>query len=69
MTRLFQGMSSRITSPAMPWAMAAHRPLDDPIATVATPVPKTSRRATRRVWLVILPAGDRKILRSPATRP
>ena len=35
--------------PAMPWAMAAHRPLGDPIATVATPVPKTSTSATRRV--------------------
>src|SRR6266699_2721237 len=63
-TRLFHGTSSRITSPAMPWAMAAHRPLADPIATVATPVPKTSSRATRSVWLVILPAGGRTILRS-----
>src|SRR5215472_13587919 len=62
-TRLFHGMSKRITSPAMPWATAAHRPLGDPIATVATPVPKTSSRATRRVRLVILPAGDRTIER------
>jgi len=49
MTRLFHGTSSRITSPAMPWAMAAHRPLPEPIATVATPVPNTSTSATRRV--------------------
>src|SRR4249920_2540582 len=68
-TRLFHGTSSRIASPAMPWAMAAHRPLGDPIATVATPVPNTSTRATRRVWLVILPAGDRRILRNPVTIP
>src|SRR5215468_5691911 len=68
-TRPFHGTSSRITSPAMPWAMAAHRPLGDPIATVATPVAKTSTRATRSFWLVILPAGDRKILRNPVTLP
>ena len=48
-TRLFHGTRNRITSPAMPWAIAAHRPLGDPIATVATPVPKTSTSATSRV--------------------
>src|SRR5215472_9078474 len=69
MTRLFHGTSSRIANPATPWAMAAHRPLGEPIATVATPVPKTSTSATRRVWLVILPAGARKILRNPDTLP
>ena len=49
----------------MPWAMAAHRPLGDPIATVATPVPKTSTRATRSFWLVILPAVDPQDLAEP----
>src|ERR1043165_7986850 len=52
-----------------PPAVPPPRPLGDPIATVATPVPKTSTRATRSFWLVILPAGDRKILRNPATLP
>src|SRR5689334_11675868 len=39
--------SAFIASPAMPCAMAVHRPLADPIATVATPVPNTSTSATR----------------------
>ena len=66
-TRLLQGMSRRIAMPATPWVTAAHRPLGDPVATVATPVPNTSRRATRRVWLVTLAEGGRRIARNPAT--
>ncbi len=67
-TRLFHGTRNRITSPAMPCAMAAHRPLADPIATIATPVPNTSTSATSKVWLVIRPAGARKIRRNPSWR-
>jgi len=59
-------MSRRIAIPATPWMMAAHRSLGDPVATVATPVPNTSTRATRRLWLVIRAEGDRKITRNRA---
>src|ERR1044071_4032290 len=46
--------------------MAAHRPLGDPVATVATPVPNTSASAAKRVRLVTLAGGLRRILRNPA---
>jgi hypothetical protein len=49
-TRDFRGMSSTTANPQIPWPMAAQAPSGEPIATVATPVPKANSSTTSSAW-------------------
>ena len=51
-TRDFHGMSSTTAIPQIPWPMATQAPSGEPIATVATPVPKVNSSTTSRAWFV-----------------
>ena len=56
-TRDFHGMSSTTAIPQIPWPMATQAPSGEPIATVATPVPKANSSTTSSAWFVCRPGG------------
>ena len=56
-TRDFHGMSSTTASPQIPCPMATQAPSGEPIATVATPVPKANSSTTSSAWFAWRPGG------------
>ena len=62
-TRDFHGMSSTTAIPQIPWPTATQAPSGEPIAIVATPVPKANSSTTSSAWFVWRPGG-RSSLRS-----
>jgi len=45
-------MSRTTAIPQIPWPMATQAPSGEPIATVATPVPKANSSMTSSAWFV-----------------
>src|SRR5215472_4578661 len=62
-TRDFHGISRTTAIPQIPWPMATQAPSGEPIATVATPVPKANSSTTSSAWFVWRP-GDRSSIRT-----
>jgi hypothetical protein len=58
-------MSSTTAVPQIPWPMATQAPSGEPIATVATPVPKASSSTTSSAWFVWRP-GERSNIQARA---
>ena len=56
-TRDFHGMSSTAAIPQIPCPMATQAPSGEPIATVATPVPKANSSTMSSAWFVWRPGG------------
>src|SRR5215472_14337557 len=60
-TRDFHGISRTTAIPQIPWPMATQAPSGEPIATVATPVPKANSSTTNSAWFVWRPGGRSSI--------